>query len=182
LEQRVVPILDIEYAGLEIPLSDGMAGLARAVDVEQRAPNPVVAHLEGADTPVRHVTVRARHAGACVDPLGPHLELRMLGLEHLVASLRMHPVGKALRVVVRLDLLGPEPVGPRIRHDFAVASEVVLAVRDLRRVGTLIAEAVVREARDSGLGRPLADGAIGAAVAAAQWEPRYPRLEPIRAQ
>jgi len=42
-----------------------------------------------------------------------------------------------------------------------------------------IAEAVVREARDSGLGRPLGDAAIGPAVADAQWEPRYPTLQPI---
>ncbi len=52
-------------------------------------------------------------------------------------------------------------------------------IRDLRRVAVRIAEAVVREARDSGLGRPLGDAAIGPAVAAAQWEPRYPALQPI---
>jgi malate dehydrogenase (oxaloacetate-decarboxylating) len=42
-------------------------------------------------------------------------------------------------------------------------------VRDLRRVSTRIAFAVAREARDSGGGRPLDDGAL----ADAQWEPRY---------
>jgi malic enzyme len=52
-------------------------------------------------------------------------------------------------------------------------------VRELRRVVTRIAEAVVREARDSGLGRPLGDDAIQHAVVAAQWEPRYSCLEPI---
>jgi malic enzyme len=46
-------------------------------------------------------------------------------------------------------------------------------VRDLRRVSTRIAEAVVREARDSGVGRVLADDAIPRAVAEAQWEPAY---------
>jgi hypothetical protein len=45
-------------------------------------------------------------------------------------------------------------------------------------VATRIAEAVVREARDSALGRALPDEAVGAAVAASQWEPRYPALEP----
>jgi len=51
-------------------------------------------------------------------------------------------------------------------------------VHDLRRVATRIAEAVVAEARDAGLGRVLDDAAISTAVAAAQWDPRYPSLEP----
>jgi len=34
----------------------------------------------------------------------------------------------------------------------------------------------VREARDRGLGRPLTDGEIPEAVAAAMWEPEYPEL------
>jgi len=53
-------------------------------------------------------------------------------------------------------------------------------VRELRRVSTRIAEAVVREARDAALGRPLADDEIPRAVAAAQWEPRYQPFEPAR--
>jgi malate dehydrogenase (oxaloacetate-decarboxylating) len=51
-------------------------------------------------------------------------------------------------------------------------------VRDLRRVALRVAEAVVREARDAGLGRPLADHAIPAAVAATTWDPSYPQLSP----
>jgi len=51
-------------------------------------------------------------------------------------------------------------------------------VRDLRRVALRVAEAVVREARDAGLGRPLADDAIPAAVAATIWDPCYPQLSP----
>jgi malate dehydrogenase (oxaloacetate-decarboxylating) len=49
-------------------------------------------------------------------------------------------------------------------------------VRDLRRVSTRIAEAVAREARDSGVGRPLADDAIARAIKEAQWEPVYKPL------
>jgi malate dehydrogenase (oxaloacetate-decarboxylating) len=51
---------------------------------------------------------------------------------------------------------------------------------ELRRVAHRIAEAVAREARDAGLGRPIPDAAIAATVAAATWEPRYPELCPAR--
>jgi malic enzyme len=64
------------------------------------------------------------------------------------------------------------------QEDLAVGA-LYPPVRDLRRVATRIAGAVVREARDSGLGRSLGDEAIGAAVAAAQWEPRYLPLAPV---
>ena len=40
-----------------------------------------------------------------------------------------------------------------------------------------VAEAVVREARDRGLGRPFTDAEIAPAVAAAMWEPGYPVLD-----
>jgi malate dehydrogenase (oxaloacetate-decarboxylating) len=49
---------------------------------------------------------------------------------------------------------------------------------ELRRVSVKVAEAVVREARDRGLGRPFTDAEIPAAVSAALWEPDYPDLEP----
>ncbi|HET9316573.1 MAG TPA: malic enzyme-like NAD(P)-binding protein, partial [Vicinamibacteria bacterium] len=51
-------------------------------------------------------------------------------------------------------------------------------VSDLRHVTTLVAEAVVRQAIVEGVGRPLPDGAIAASIAALQWEPEYPLLEP----
>ena len=50
----------------------------------------------------------------------------------------------------------------------------------LREVTRRIAEAVVREARDEGIGRELEDEAIPDAVDRAMWEPRYPEL--IRSQ
>jgi malic enzyme len=47
------------------------------------------------------------------------------------------------------------------------------AIRELRRVAARVAEAVVRQAREEGLGRPIPDAAIPAEVAGAMWEPRY---------
>lgn len=51
-------------------------------------------------------------------------------------------------------------------------------VRDLRRVTATIAAAVVREARDCGVGKPLPDAEIPERVAAAMWTPEYPVLVP----
>ncbi len=47
----------------------------------------------------------------------------------------------------------------------------------LRRVTARVAEAVVREARDRGLGRPFSDAEIPASVAAFMWDPVYPVLD-----
>jgi malate dehydrogenase (oxaloacetate-decarboxylating) len=46
-------------------------------------------------------------------------------------------------------------------------------IGELRRAAGRIAEAVVRAARDEGVGRALPDAAIAEAVAGARWEPRY---------
>ena len=43
----------------------------------------------------------------------------------------------------------------------------------MRRVAAAVAEAVVRTARDEGVGRPIPDADIPAAVAGAMWEPAY---------
>jgi malic enzyme len=52
------------------------------------------------------------------------------------------------------------------------------SVRDLRRVTAVIAEAVIREARDCGVGKPIADAQIPELVAGAMWTPEYPELVP----
>jgi malic enzyme len=69
----------------------------------------------------------------------------------------------------------------------ALASEVAEAdlqsgalyppIAALRRVTARVAEAVVREARDRGLGRPFGDSEIPPAVASSMWEPAYPVLD-----
>ena len=51
-------------------------------------------------------------------------------------------------------------------------------VSEIRRVTAHIAEAVVREARDSGVGRPIPDDEIPRAVAAAMWNPAYLPMSP----
>lgn len=55
-------------------------------------------------------------------------------------------------------------------------------IRDIRRVTAAIAEAVVREARDAGVGKPIPDAQIPELVASAMWNPDYPTLEPAPAR
>jgi malate dehydrogenase (oxaloacetate-decarboxylating) len=52
------------------------------------------------------------------------------------------------------------------------------SVRDLRPVTAVIAEAVIREARDCGVGRKIADADIPALVMSAMWKPEYPEMRP----
>jgi len=51
-------------------------------------------------------------------------------------------------------------------------------IAELRSVTARIAAAVVRTARDTGVGRPHSDAAIPGLIASAVWEPRYPLLQP----
>jgi malic enzyme len=52
------------------------------------------------------------------------------------------------------------------------------SVRDLRPVTAVIAEAVIKEARDCGVGKKIPDADIPALVAGAMWQPEYPELVP----
>jgi malic enzyme len=52
-------------------------------------------------------------------------------------------------------------------------------VSELRRISAAVAQAVVREVRDKGLGHPIPDDQISIAVADAMWTPEYPELEPV---
>jgi malic enzyme len=59
------------------------------------------------------------------------------------------------------------------------AGSLFPAIARLRTVAARVAAAVVRQARDEGIGRDLDDGDIPGAVASAMWEPVYPQLDPV---
>jgi malic enzyme len=65
-----------------------------------------------------------------------------------------------------------------IHDEDLAAGSLYPPVADIRRVTAGIAAAVVRQARDEGVGQPLPDAEISAAVAAAMWFPAYPRYVP----
>ena len=88
-----------------------------------------------------------------------------LGLGALVAEAR--------EVTDRMFRRAAECLAQQVPEEDLAAGALYPRVRDLRRVSTSIAEAVAREARDSGVGKPFADSAIPQAVAEAQWDPVY---------
>jgi malic enzyme len=92
-----------------------------------------------------------------------------VGLGALVAQAREVSDGMLLAAAERLaeEVLAGDPERDGLFPPIA----------DLRRVTRRVAEAVVRQAREEGVGRPIPDAQIAAAVASAMWEPVYPSLD-----
>ncbi len=91
-----------------------------------------------------------------------------LGLGALVAEAR--------EVTDGMCRAAADALAAQVSAEDLAAGSVFPPIGDLRRVTRRIAEAVVREAREAGLGRPIPDDAVADAVGAAMWEPRYPSL------
>ena len=87
-------------------------------------------------------------------------------------------LAEAREITEGLFTAAAERLAAEVRDEDLAAGSVFPPIADLRRITARIAEAVVREARQEGLGRPLSDGEIPRVVAAAMWEPRYVALEP----
>ncbi len=87
-------------------------------------------------------------------------------------------VAEAREVSDGMCRVAAECLADQVSREDLEAGSLFPLIGDLQRVVTHVAEAVVREARDSGLGRPLPDEAIQEAVASARWEPRYLPLDP----
>jgi malate dehydrogenase (oxaloacetate-decarboxylating) len=66
-------------------------------------------------------------------------------------------------------------VGP----DDLASGSLFPRIRTIRHVSARIAEAVVREARDSGVGRHVPDPEIPGVVARAMWDPKYLPMNPV---
>jgi malate dehydrogenase (oxaloacetate-decarboxylating) len=92
-----------------------------------------------------------------------------VGLGALVAQAREVSDGMLLAAAERLaeEVLAGDPERDGLFPPIA----------DLRRVTRRVAEAVVRQAREEGVGPPIPDAQIAAAVASAMWEPVYPSLD-----
>jgi malate dehydrogenase (oxaloacetate-decarboxylating) len=89
-----------------------------------------------------------------------------LGLGALVAGAR--------EITDRLCSAAAEALAGLVSDADLASGRLFPPIGELRRVAGRIAEAVVRAARDEGVGRDWPDEEISDAVAAARWEPRYP--------
>ena len=87
-------------------------------------------------------------------------------------------VSEAREVTDGICRAAAESLADQVSGDDLAVGRLFPPVASLRDVARRVAEAVVREARDSGLARAMPDEAIAAAVSAAQWEPRYPSVVP----
>lgn len=145
-------ILDVFDAGLEFFFGEVVAGLAGAVDLEQRAVDLVITDLESALPHVRHVAVGAGDAGARVHALVPHLKFRMTRFDELGAGVGERPLVDFLLIldgddVFHLDALGPGE-GEALVGRLEILGDVALAA-DIRAhflAGGLRVHVVVRDA------------------------------------
>jgi hypothetical protein len=122
------PRLDPFGPGEDLLLRIGVTLLAGPRNVQQGAAHLVVADFDCSLADVRHVAVGTGHAASGVNALRPHLELGMLSLEDRRAADRVRPVAEADLVEIGFDLLGLEPVVPRIGDELPFAVKVVLDV------------------------------------------------------
>jgi malic enzyme len=86
-------------------------------------------------------------------------------------------VAQARKVSEGMFRVAADALANQVPQADLAAGALFSPARELRRVAASIAEAVVREARDTGLGCALGDEAIPDAVSAVQWEPCYPTFE-----
>jgi malate dehydrogenase (oxaloacetate-decarboxylating) len=87
-------------------------------------------------------------------------------------------VAEAREITNGMFAAAAECLAAQVSEDDLAAGSLFPPIADLRRVTAHIAEAVVREATEHGLGRPIAGDEIPRAVVAAMWEPLYVPLEP----
>ena len=87
-------------------------------------------------------------------------------------------VSEAREVTDGMCRAAAECLADQVSGDDLAVGRLFPPIASLRDVARRVAEAVVREAGDSGLARAMPDEAIAAAVSAAQWEPRYPSVVP----
>jgi malic enzyme len=87
-------------------------------------------------------------------------------------------IAHASEVTEAMFAAAAECLSQTVAEDELAAGNLYPCISDLRRVTRRIAEAVVRTARDEGVGRPIEDDRVAEAVAEAMWEPHYLPYDP----
>jgi malic enzyme len=94
-------------------------------------------------------------------------------------------VAEAREVTDSMFAVAAEELAACVSAEDLATGSLFPRVREMRKLSVRIAEAVVRTAREQGVGRAIPDGEIPAAVAQAMWEPSYlpivaaPRTAPV---
>jgi malate dehydrogenase (oxaloacetate-decarboxylating) len=85
-------------------------------------------------------------------------------------------VSRAQTVTDSMFLAAAKALAAQVTAEDLAEGSLYPRVRSLRAVTARVAEAVVAEARECGVGLPFENGAIPSAVARFMWEPAYPEL------
>jgi malic enzyme len=87
-------------------------------------------------------------------------------------------VAEAREVTDGMFVAAATSLAAEVAEEDLAAGSLFPRIRELRRITARMAQAVVREARDAGVGKQITDAAIPGAVAEAIWDPCYPPLTP----
>ncbi|MDL2718944.1 MAG: NAD-dependent malic enzyme [Acidobacteriota bacterium] len=87
-------------------------------------------------------------------------------------------VAEAKEVTDGMFAVAAQKLADEVKASDLASGSLFPSANEIRRVSRLIAEAVVAEARNAGVGRHIADKDIPAAVAAMIWEPAYLPMVP----
>lgn len=90
-------------------------------------------------------------------------------------------VAEATEITDGMFAAAAESLAGEVHAEDLASGSLFPPVRDLRRVTAHVAEAVVRRARDEGVGRPVPDAQVPEAVSQAMWNPAYLPLVPVAA-
>ena len=87
-------------------------------------------------------------------------------------------VSEAKEVTDGMFAVAAQRLADEVKESDLASGSLFPSTHEIRRVSARIAEAVVTEARDSGVGRQIPDAEIPKAVAAAMWDPAYLPMVP----
>ncbi len=88
-------------------------------------------------------------------------------------------ISEATEVTQGMFAVAAEAVAAAVRDDDLAAGSLYPRMAELRRVTQMVAEAAVRVAREAGVGQPIEDAAVPAAVRDAMWDPAYLPYEAV---
>jgi malic enzyme len=87
-------------------------------------------------------------------------------------------VAEAREVTAGMFMAAADQLAGEVRDEDLAEGSLLPPQARVREVAAAVAEAVVRAAREEGVGKAIPDGEVAAAVRAAMWDPRHPAVVP----